>query len=203
VRVTALSDSEGLIRLPVRTGSLWESDTQPRSTGVDGHIWLDPNNGIAIARAAARALGKADPEHARLYAANAEAFAERTMLFDARLALQLEPLRGRPYIVFHDAYQYFDAHCGLTPVGAVAVPPGGQPDERRIEELHEKINSSGAICVLSTPKISPQLVETLTEGTQARIAVIEDLGANIPSGPTLYQTLLTRIAATLVSCLGS
>lgn len=202
-RVVAFADAQGVRLLPARTGGLWESNTAPdRSDGVDGHIWLDPDNAIAIARAAARVLGEADPKHARLYAGNAEAFAARTMLFDARLAEKLEPVRRRPYIVFHDAYHYFEAHYGLAPAGAVEVSPGRPLDARRIEELRERIKSTGVVCILSTREISPRLVGALTDGTQVRAAAVEALGGNIPPGATLYETLLTRIAATLMSCLG-
>ena len=202
-RVVALTDAEGVKLLPARTGSSWERNTEPdHSGGVDGHIWLDPNNAAAIARAAARVLGEADPKYARLYAANAEAFAVRMMPFDARLAQELEPVRGRPYIVFHDGYQYFEAHYGLTPVGAVPAGLDRSLDARRVEELRARIKSTGATCILSTREISPQVIVALTEGRRVRAAAVEALGANIPPGTSLYQTLLTRIAATLVSCLG-
>jgi zinc transport system substrate-binding protein len=201
-RRVALAGSPGLIRLPARNGGVWEHDAdEPASLGIDGHIWLDPNNGAAIARIAARVLGEADPAHAGAYSANAEAYAARLTALDQGLAIELKPMRGRPYILFHDAYQYFEAHFGLTPLGAVTVASERPPGVRRIEELRARIKSSGAICVLSTPQFTPRLVTALTEGTRARTAAIDDLGAGIPMGPSLYETLLTRIADSFGSCL--
>ena len=195
-RVIALSDAEGVRLLPARTGRLWDNDAEPdHSGGVDGHIWLDPDNLIAIARAAAQVLSEVNPKYARLYAANAEAFAFRTKFLDTGLAKQLELVRGRPFIVFHDGYQYFEAHYGLTSVGAVV-------DTGRVEEIRARIKSTGARCVLSTRETSPQLVRALTQGMLVRTATIEALGINIPLGTILYQTLLSRIATTLESCLG-
>ena len=202
-RVVALADVEDVKSLPARTGTFWENTSDAdRSGGLDGHIWLDPNNAIAIARAAARVIGEADPKYARLYALNAEAFAARTKLLDARLREQLEPVRGRPYIVFHDGYQYFEARYGLTPAGAVAVAPGRPLDTGRADKIRALIKTEGVSCILSTREISPQLVAALTKDTKVHTAAVGDLGANIPRGTTLYPTLLTRIASTLVSCLG-
>ena len=202
-RVVALIDAEGITRLPTRTGGLWEAEGETHASGeIDGHIWLDPKNGIAIAREAARVLGEADPERAQLYSGNAESYAARLKLLDLRLADELAPVRGRPYIVFHDAYQYFEARYGLTPAGAVTVASDRPPGAGRIAEMRTRIGNSGAICILSTPQFSSRLLATLTGGTKARIGTAEDMGANVPPGPSLYQTVLTRLAGTLVSCLG-
>jgi zinc transport system substrate-binding protein len=164
---------------------------------------LDPRNAIAMAGAIARTLAAADASHAELYRANSEAFAQRVMRLDAELARSLAPVRGRPYLLFHDAFHYFEARYGLSPMGAVTVASDRPPGVRRVEILRARIKVAGAICVFSTPQFSPRLLPALTEGSAARSAVLDDLGADIPAGPRLYEALLARIAESLRSCLTS
>jgi zinc transport system substrate-binding protein len=156
---------------------------------------------MAMAGTIARVLGIADPSHAQLYAANSEAFAERLMRLDAKLARNLEPVRATPYLLFHDAFHYFETRYGLSPMGAVTVASDRPPGVRRVELLRAKIKAAGAICVFSTPQFSPRLLPALTEGSAARSAVLDDLGADIPAGPRLYEALLARIAEALRTCL--
>jgi zinc transport system substrate-binding protein len=200
-RVVALADAPGVKLLRARKGGVWGEDPDEDQTGIDGHIWLDPDNAVAIARAAARTLAAADPERAQVYGANAEGFARRVMRLDAELSGELAPLRLRPYLVFHDAYHYFEAHYGLSPAGAVTVASERPPGVRRVEELRARIKRAGPICIFSTPQFSPRLVLALTEGSAARTAVLDDMGADLAPGPAFYEALLRRIAGSIRSCL--
>jgi zinc transport system substrate-binding protein len=202
-RIVALADVPGVLRLPARRGGLWEGDahdTDNLST-IDGHVWLDPRNAAAMAHAAAKTLGRVDPSRARLYAANAQAFEGRMQRLDAELAAKLTPVRSRPYIVFHDAFHYFELRYGLSPAGAVTVAADRPVGAGRIDAIRRKIASTNAICVFSTPQYPPKLIDTLTAATSARVGVLDDLGADLPPGPTLYETLLRGIAGSLVACL--
>ena len=201
-RVVALSDAEGVTRLPARKGGVWEADEDDdHARGIDGHVWLDPRNAVAMAAVVARTLAVADPSRAKLYAANSEAFAQFVMRLDAQLTRTLEPVRGRPYLLFHDAFHYFEARYGLSPMGAVTVASDRPPGVRRVEILRARIKAAGAICVFSTPQFSPRLLPALIQGSAARSAVLDDLGADIPPGPRLYEALLVRISEQLRSCL--
>ncbi|HET9068981.1 MAG TPA: zinc ABC transporter substrate-binding protein, partial [Amaricoccus sp.] len=93
----------------------------------DGHLWLDPGNAVASARAIAAALGAIDPAGAAGYAANAEGFASETAALERAIAAELAPVRGRPYLVFHDAYQYFERSFELPAAGSVALQEGVTP----------------------------------------------------------------------------
>ena len=80
----------------------------------DPHVWLDPENAKAMAAAVAAELAKADPANAATYTANAEAFARSLDALSAAIAAELAPVKDKPYVVFHDAYQYFEKRFGLA-----------------------------------------------------------------------------------------
>jgi zinc transport system substrate-binding protein len=169
---------------------------------LDMHIWLDPRNAAVIARGLAETLAERDPTNADAYRANAERFAADLAALEVDIAARLEPVRQRPFVVFHDAYRYFEARFGLAAVGSVTVSPGVQPGPRHLSALRAKIDKLGAVCVFSEPQFEPKLVATLTEGMAVRTGVLDPLGVGIEPGRGAYAALLRQMSDAFSSCLG-
>jgi zinc transport system substrate-binding protein len=208
-RIVTLLEAPGVAVLPARRGGAWDEEGQhggigeaaPDDGSADGHLWLDPANAKAIARAAADVLGQVDPANRGRYAANAAGLDARIDALDAELAAGLAPVRGVPYVVFHDAYQYFERHYTLRVVGSIAVSPERSPGARRVREIREKVRGLGARCVFGEPQFPPALLATLTEGTEARTGVLDPLGADIPAGPDAWFALMRSLGGALAACL--
>ncbi|PLX74678.1 MAG: hypothetical protein C0614_11670, partial [Desulfuromonas sp.] len=120
---------------------------------------------------------------------------------DAALKNRLAAVRDLPYMVFHDAYQYFEAAYGLNVAGSVTVSPERRPGARGLAEIREKIVAVQARCVFSEPQFEPRLVATVIEGTGARTGVLDPLGGDLPPETESYFTLMNGLADNLVSCL--
>jgi zinc transport system substrate-binding protein len=200
-KIVVLEYEQGILKLPARKGGLWDDDQADESL-TDPHLWLAPGNAMAMTAAIVRALSKADPDHAALYAANGRKEFGVLKGLDNDLGTSLAPLKGRPYLVFHDAYQYFERAYGLASAGAVTVAPDRPVGPRRISELRDAIRARGVVCVFREPQFAPALVQTLVEGSPARIGVLDPLGADLKPGPRLYPTLLKNLSASLNLCLG-
>lgn len=168
---------------------------------TDTHIWLDPENALVIVAALEKELSSLWPEHAAAFAANARQLSASIGALDEDLKRTTAVLRGKPYIVFHDAYRYFEERYGLHPAGSITVSPGRTPGAKRLLSIRNRIKDSGAICVFAEPQFEPRLVSTLTEGTDARRAVLDPLGAALPEGQDLYFSLMRGLAADLTACL--
>jgi zinc transport system substrate-binding protein len=201
-QVVMLERTEGVHLLPARRGGLWEDGKDPDEGPTDPHIWLDPENAIAMTKAIAAVLSSADPAHAGVYAINRNREVAMLKVLENDLRTNLSPVRGRPYLVFHDAYRYFEQRFGLSPAGAVTVAPDRPIGPRRVEALREAILQRGIACVFREPQFSPRLIEALVEGSTAKIGVLDPLGAELPPGPELYPTLLNALAKSLNSCMG-
>jgi zinc transport system substrate-binding protein len=209
--IHALSDTPGLISLPIRDGGLWEAhehdehDETDQSVHeiapIDPHFWLDPRNGAAMAHFIAEILGRADPARAEHYRDNADGFATRMAELDAELSARIGPARAQDYIVFHDAYQYFESRYDLSPIGAVSVAADRPAGARRIVEIRNRIQNARVKCVFSPPQFPPRLVATLTENAETQSAELDDLGTDITAGAGLYEALLVRMADDFLSCL--
>ncbi len=169
--------------------------------GIDSHIWLNPDNALLIAETMLKRLIETDPDNEAVYRANYAAFRQKLTTLDQRLARQLQPLSARKYLIFHDAYQYFERHYGLKPVGALAIDPDRRPGARRLIELKKAVREQAVACVFTEPQFEPRLVEVLTEGTSAKTGVLDPLGSALQPGPDLYFQLLSNMATSLKRCL--
>jgi len=211
-RVLELSTVEGMLLLPSRKGGAWEADgyaghashEKPHDHGeMDSHLWLSPLNARVIVGAVAEQLSAIDTANAKKYQANAAAVDRQIVALEKRLQGQLAPLSARPYIVFHDAYHYFEAAFDLHPAGAIAVSPDRRPGARRIIEIRQAIRDSGAACVFSEPQFRPAIVDVVLEGSGARHGVLDPLGSTLPAGKGQWFTLMQGLADSLTSCLGA
>ncbi len=171
------------------------------SGAIDPHIWLAPANARAWLKAIAAKLAEADPAGAEVYAANAAEADARLAKMEARLGLRLSPVATRPFAVFHDAYQYLERRYGLTALGAIAGVDGAAPSPLRLRDIQGAIRESGAVCVFSEPQLDPRLVAVVAEGTDAKGAVLDPLGAKIPPGPDHYISMMDALADGLAKCL--
>ena len=214
-RVIELEKTPGLRLLPVRAGGLHEASQEAdddhdhgghghrHGGGFDVHFWLDALNAVAIARYLAAEFSGVDPAHAAQYRANAAKLEGALTALDAELKATLSGLGGRPFIVFHDVTQYFEARYGLNSAGSITVSPEQAPGAKRLTEVRARIEDAKAICVFSEPEFPPKLVQMLTMGTSAKRGVLDEVGAAIPAGPGQYFALMRTDAASLAACLKS
>jgi zinc transport system substrate-binding protein len=205
--VVALGEVDGLHLLGTREGGILQGDqAQGAEDGhghgqIDMHPWLDPRNAHAMVTAIAAALAAADPERAAVYRANAATVEADLAALDADLAARLAPVRDRPFVVFHDAYQYLADRYGLNAVGSITVDPQRRPGAARLRAIRAELAKLDVACVFAEPQFEPALVATLVEGTGARTGVLDPLGADLEAGPDQYGQLLEGLAQSLVACL--
>ncbi|BAI75903.1 zinc transport system substrate-binding protein (plasmid) [Azospirillum sp. B510] len=219
-----LMDQKGLTLLQTREGGAWEphdhgheghdhkdhdhkdhdhKDHDDDHDELNSHIWLDPANARAIVTATAEALAAKDPADAEAYRTNADRTLQMIDALDAELKATLAPLKDKPFVVFHDAYQYFEARYDLSAVGSITVSPDRRPSAKRLSAIRAKIAGLNAACVFAEPQFEPTLVRTVVEGTKAKTGVLDPEGADLPEGEALYPTLMRNLAASLRGCLGA
>ena len=169
----------------------------------DPHVWLDPINAKAIVHEIEEALVKTDPKNAKKYEANGDRIAGELDQLVTELRAQLQPVQDKGFIVFHDAYQYFEQRFGVSAIGSITVSPEVMPGAERVSDLRNKIRDLKATCVFSEPQFEPKLLTTLVEGTGARTGVLDPLGASLTKGPDLYFQLVREMARSLKECLSA
>lgn len=167
----------------------------------DPHAWLSPVNASTWLNVIAGQLSAADPDNAGAYFANAASARVEIDTLMQEVNATLDPVRGGRFIVFHDAYQYFEAAFDFPASGAISLSDASDPSPARIAEIQARIADEGIDCVLAEPQFNAGLVETVLGGTDADTGVMDPLGSDLEPGPALYPQLIRNLAGTLADCL--
>ncbi|MCE7999147.1 MAG: zinc ABC transporter solute-binding protein [Rhodobiaceae bacterium] len=217
-----LLHTEGVALLEAREGGIWESHHEDDDHGhrhsdehegerkdgrggetdhktLDPHFWLDIGNGVTIVTTIEHQLSKAYPELTPIFAENAAAFRDQLLALDTELKAQLAPVSAQPYIVFHDAYQYFEERYELSPAGSVTANPEVRPGARRIADLRQA--SSAAICIFAEPQFEARILQRLTEDEDVHLGYLDPLGSTLPAGQDHYAATLKALANSITDCL--
>lgn len=171
-------------------------------SGTDPHAWLDPVNAALWLGAIADKLSRLDPDNAAHYAANATRAQAGLTALEADIAARMAPLRGK-FIVFHDAYHYFEARFGVEAAGAISLSDAAPPGPARVAEIRDLVADQSITCVFAEPQFNRGLVDAVFEGTGVTIGVIDPIGATLSPGGALYGALLEGMAASFEACLGN
>lgn len=218
---TSLSEVAGIRTLPVRQGGTFEvheehegeehegeeheseahDDHDEAELKFDPHVWLDPENAKAMTNAVAADLSRIDPDNAKTYQANAAATVASLDQLTAEISADTKPLQSKPFVVFHDAYQYFEKRFGLAAVGSISDVSASAPSAKRLNEIRRKLEETKAICVFREPQFDAKYVTVVLEGSKAREGVLDPMGYDITPGPKAYAELLTRLAKDAGDCL--
>jgi zinc transport system substrate-binding protein len=180
-----------------------EHDHDHRPGSLDAHLWLSPINARVIAAKMAADLSAADPANAARYQSNLKAFDERLDALDLRLKARLAGIAGKPYFVFHEAFDYFEDAYGLKHAGVFSVAAEVQPGAQHVAAMRTRLQEVGKTCVFSEPPLRPRLAETLVTGLPVKLAELDALGGYTPATAQGYEQVLEKLGNDLAGCLES
>ena len=159
----------------------------------DPHIWLDPINAKVILSEITEHLIENDSKNASTYKSNlAKALAEIDKLI---IDVITETNTVLSYVVFHDAYQYYENRFNVNILGAMTVNPDVMPGAEQIHEIHEVIEHDNVSCILSEPQFNPDIIKSIAKDTNVKTGVLDPLGANLKPGKDLYFDLIRNMSA--------
>jgi zinc transport system substrate-binding protein len=204
-----LINGDGISKLPPReNGNFDKHNDEPEPEAghehdeeVDAHIWLDPQNATLMAAQIEKTLVETDPDNAAKYTANAAKLKADLAALQIEIQTMLEPTKDKGFIVFHDAYQYFEQRFGVKILGSITTSPEVLPGAERLTELKAKLTDLKADCVFAEPNFEPKLVNAIVEGTPAKTGTLDPEASGITEGPALYGEMMRGIATSIRDCL--
>jgi len=167
----------------------------------DPHAWLSPQNAMTWLNVIAGQLSAADPDNAGAYFTNAAAGRTEMEALIGEVIATLDPVRDGQFLVFHDAYQYFEMDFDFPASGAISIGDASDPSPARIAEIQDRIAEQGIDCVLAEPQFNPGLVATVLDGTEAGTGMLDPLGSDLEPGSALYSQLIRNLSTALAGCM--
>ena len=164
----------------------------------DPHIWLDPLNAKVIVKKITNQLVKIDSANSSTYKSNSKNLLKDLDALTKTIKKDLN--KNASFVVFHDAYQYFEKHFNISASGAISLGDASDPSPARVKEIKDRVENEDIHCVLAEPQYKVGLVKAVIEGTHANMAVIDPLGVGLEAGPTLYDKLIRNLATNLSKC---
>ena len=211
IQLVSPLEMRGVTLLSKRRGTKWEPDydeidgdgsiASDVHAWVDAHVWLDPHNARGFIDGLEGELARIDPEHGQVYARNGRRLRARLADLETEIRDILESHSNDVYLVFHDAYQYFERRFDLHPVGSITIHPENPPSARRIMEVRALVVDRSAACVFSEPQFKSGIIDRLIQETGTRPGLLDPIGADLVPGPDLYFKLLRNLARSLAECL--
>lgn len=215
LRIAEFDNAPGLLLLPIRHSAAWDPHDHRHGNGhtheildneksnQDMHFWLNPNNAIILIDMIVHHLVMIDPNHTNIYKKNGMQLKQRLKKLDAHISTELETVKAIPYIVFHDAYQYFEQRYGLKGVGSITLNPEIPPSAKRLNTIRTTIEKSKAQCVFREPQFQPKLVESIVEDLSVKTGELDPIGQASQNNSEGYFTLLENLSHAIKQCLGS
>lgn len=200
---------DGLELLTQRQGGFWEDDEEPEAARhtnneqrINPHIWLSPDNARQISALVSARLIRIDPQNSTSYQQNLARLEQRIVALQTDLTQRLQPLQESPYLVFHDAYPYFEKAFSLNAIGSIRISAERPPGARRLQQIRSKISETAALCLFSEPQFSPALAQRLADDTGLKLGVLDPLGSAADIGEDAWFILMEKLAKNLEDCLG-
>ena len=164
----------------------------------DAHIWLDPMNAKEMIHEIAHELSHLDPSNKDKYNKNAES----TLLDIDELINNIDQSinKDAQFVVFHDAYQYFENRFGITSAGALTLNTDALPGARQILDIQNVIKEKGVKCIFSEPQFNPKIIETIAKDTGIKTGIFDPLGSKLDADKNQYFTLIKNLRDNLKGC---
>ena len=164
----------------------------------DPHIWLDPINAKVILNEMVEHLIENDEKNASIYKSNLDKALKDIdkLISDIKSELNKEI----SFIVFHDAYQYFEARFNVSVLGAFTVNTDVMPGAEQLSEIREIIEHDKVSCIFSEPQFNPDIINTVAKDMKIKTGVLDPLGATLNPGKDLYFDLIRNISKSFKGC---
>ena len=164
----------------------------------DPHIWLDPLNAKVIVKKITNQLVKIDADNSSAYKANSKKLLKDLDNLTSTIKKDLN--KNASFVVFHDAYQYFEKRFGLSVIGALTVNPDVMPGAEQLSEIREVIEEKKVKCIFSEPQFNPAIIKSIASDTGVKTGVLDPLGANINKSKNMYFNLIEDMSNALKDC---
>jgi len=177
------------------------SENHDEHANVDPHAWLSINNGMNWLDKIANKLSILDPENQNQYQKNAQLAKLELSQTGEKIEKMLASKNDGNFLVYHDAYQYFEKSFNINATGAVQLGDATDPSPAELIVLQNKVKELKIECVFTNPQIDPRLLGSIFNDLNLEIGTLDPFGIDLDIGSNLYNKLLIKTATNIANCL--
>lgn len=194
-----LTATEGVPILEIPSGKIDRSMGDIHPMG-NPHYWMNPKNGLIIAKGIADRLGELDPANTIVYVENFRKWESTFLKRIAQWEKEIAPFRGRTVITHHKSFSYFVDWAELKVAGLIEPKPGIPPTPSHILSLIDLIKREKIRLIITENYYDPKPARELSEKTGAKFLILPtsvggDVG--VKSYEDLFQFLIDKLKGTL------
>jgi zinc transport system substrate-binding protein len=164
----------------------------------DPHVWLDPINAKVIIKEITNQLVQLDSKNSSIYKSNAKK--ALTDIDKLVKDIKKELNKDLRFVVFHDAYQYFENRFDIQVLGALTVNTDVMPGAEQLSKIREVIEHEKVNCLFSEPQFNPAIIKSIAKDTKIKTGILDPLGAKLDKGKNLYFDLLKNMSSSFKGC---
>jgi zinc/manganese transport system substrate-binding protein len=157
--------------LEIPTGQVTRAEGDVHPLG-NPHYWLDPENGLRIAKGIADKLSEMRPNDAAYFAEHYSDFEQRLKQADQRWLGDLKPYAGRKIVTYHRSWPNFAEHFGLNVVGYVEPRPGIPPSPQHTVELIGQMKRDNVKIIVVEPYFDLKTPNAIARDTGGQVLVL-------------------------------
>src|ERR1700720_3082592 len=157
--------------LEIPTGQVTRAEGDVHPLG-NPHYWLDPENGLRIAKGIQDKLSEMRPNDAAYFAQRYASFEQKLKQADQQWQGQMKPYVGRKVVTYHRSWPNFAEHFGLNVVGYVEPRPGIPPSPQHTVELIGQMKRDGVKVIMVEPYFDLKTPNSIARDTGAVVVVL-------------------------------
>jgi len=167
----------------------------------DPHFWLSTDNALLIARELVLCLSEIEPSKEQSFQLAFDNFELNLSKTDLLIEESLSLFRDKPFLVFHDAFQYFEKQFGLTGGEFLLQDPEMEPSMNELLTIRRRVEDLSVSCLLLEPGANDALVSAIFGDQKPSREFVDLLGFEVADGPQAYVNLVTNVANSFSACL--
>lgn len=200
-KIVALADNPAIHLLAISGEHSHDTHAEDDHNAIDMHIFTSPENAIIMAQTITEKLSKLDPKHATDYQTNYQLFNDNILKVSTKIQSDLTPLKDKPYIVFHNSWQYFGEYFGLRKPKIMQSQEGMSAGAKTLMKIRDEISSENIHCMFSDATISQNKIKALSKGLSIHNIKTDVLAEQLPINQDTYIHWLKDMGSKVKNCL--
>lgn len=157
--------------LEIPTGQVTRAEGDVHPLG-NPHYWLDPENGLRIAKGIQNKLSEMRSSDADYFAQRYTAFEQRLKQADQQWLAEMKPYAGRKIVTYHRSWPNFADHFHLDVDGYVEPRPGIPPSPQHTVELIQLMKRDGVKVIVVEPYFDLKTPNSIARETGGQVLVL-------------------------------